>query len=87
LAVNAESNAIMMQSTGTCNYVDITPSTYADKNYFLVLSPLRMHSKRSSNFMKCTAFTFSPAVIWYYFLNAINKYLYRPIYVVMGRVA
>jgi putative lipoic acid-binding regulatory protein len=31
LAVNAESNAIMMQSTGTYNSVDIT--VYADKNF------------------------------------------------------
>jgi hypothetical protein len=31
--VNAESNAIMMQPTGTYNSVDITASTYADKKY------------------------------------------------------
>jgi hypothetical protein len=30
--VNAESNAIIMQSTGTYNSVDITASTFADKN-------------------------------------------------------
>jgi hypothetical protein len=33
MAVNAESNTITMQSTGTCNSVDITVSNYADKNY------------------------------------------------------
>jgi len=33
LAVNTESNAIMMQSTGTYNSVDITASTYKDKKY------------------------------------------------------
>jgi len=32
LAVNSESNAIVVQSTGTYNSVDITASTYADKN-------------------------------------------------------
>jgi hypothetical protein len=31
--VNDEGNAIMMQPTGTYNSVDITASTYADKNF------------------------------------------------------
>jgi hypothetical protein len=63
VVVNAESNAIMVQSTGTYNSVDITASTYADKIIFLVLPLLRVNSKLSSNFTNCTAFIFSTTVI------------------------
>ena len=33
MTLNTENNAIMMQSTGAYNSVDIIASTYADKNY------------------------------------------------------